>query len=124
DMLPSKLVEVMGAPRDRVEVVSPYFVPTAAGVEAFAELAASGVRVRILVNSLEATDVDAVHAGYIKHREALLRAGISLYEMRLVSGQDTDARPGAPGSGAASLHAKTFAADLQSIFIGSFNFDP
>jgi putative cardiolipin synthase len=28
------------------------------------------------------------------------------------------------GSSAASLHAKTFAADRRNVFIGSFNFDP
>jgi len=44
---------------------------------------------------------------------------------------DKESRPhGLPGSGstgggsAASLHAKTFAADRQRIFVGSFNLDP
>jgi cardiolipin synthase C len=63
-----------------------------------------------------------VYAGYIKYREALLRGGIRLFELKA----QNDARPhGKLGSGsAASLHAKTFAIDRSRIFIGSFNLDP
>src|SRR5262249_45262308 len=43
--------EVFGEPGSGVDLVSPYFVPTAAGVEWFAELARRGVEVRILTNS-------------------------------------------------------------------------
>src|SRR5690606_24632905 len=83
-LLPRQIVATMGSPREELDLVSPYFVPTASGVETFAALVAGGVRVRILINSLEATDVDAVHSGYIKHRKRLLRAGVELYEMRMV----------------------------------------
>ena len=41
-----------------------------------------GVRVTVLTNSLAATDVGAVHAGYKRYREALLEAGVRLYELR------------------------------------------
>ncbi len=122
-LLLTKLAEALGGAKRSIDVVSPYFVPTAAGADAFAALVADGIRVRILVNALEATDVAAVHAGYIKHRKALLRAGIELYEMRLVAGEESG-RVGPFGSGASSLHAKTFAVDGERIFIGSFNFDP
>lgn len=44
--------------------------------------------------------------------------------MRFVAGGEGRARAGPFGSGASSLHAKTFAADRERIFIGSFNFDP
>jgi putative cardiolipin synthase len=123
-LLPSQVIETMGAPRRELDLVSPYFVPTGTGVKAFAALVADGVRVRILINSLEATDVDAVHAGYIKHRKPLLRAGVKLYEMRMVSAAPAQDYTGPFGSGASSLHAKTFAADRERIFVGSFNFDP
>jgi putative cardiolipin synthase len=125
DLLTHKLREITGAPQRELELVSPYFVPTAAGVEAFAALANQGVRIRILVNSLEATDVDAVHSGYAKRRKPLLEAGIELYEMRLVPAEaDEDGTAGRFNSSASSLHAKTFAADRRQVFIGSFNFDP
>ncbi len=43
------------------------------GAQALADLARGGARVRVLTNSLEATDVAAVHAGYAKWRHDLLR---------------------------------------------------
>jgi putative cardiolipin synthase len=124
-LLPFQLHEIIGVPRSDVELVSPYFVPTQAGVEAFVALAQMGVKVRILTNSLDATDVAAVHSGYAKHRRALLEAGIELYEMRRLNPEmDKRKRTGPFGSSGSSLHAKTFAVDRQRVFVGSFNFDP
>jgi putative cardiolipin synthase len=86
------------------------------------------VNIRILTNSLEATDVAAVHAGYAKRRKALLQSGIALYELRRAGtpGREAEARPGVGpiGSSGSSLHAKTFSVDGARIFVGSFNFDP
>lgn len=120
-----QLVEVIGEPQAELDLVSPYFVPTARGVEAFTGLEARGVQVRILINSLEATDVAVVHAGYVRRRVPLLRGGVSLYESKLQAPVTGDGRGTGPfGSSASSLHAKTFAVDRRRIFIGSFNFDP
>ena len=77
-----KLRKALGAPVTDLKIVSPYFVPTAAGVASFAEMAARGVRISVLTNSLEATDVAAVHAGYAKHRRPLLEMGVTIYETR------------------------------------------
>lgn len=124
-LLRHQLGEILGRPENRVELVSPYFVPTEAGVEAFSALAERGVEVSILTNSLEATDVAAVHAGYAKRRKALLEAGIRLFEMRrLTPDRDRNPSAGPFGSSASSLHAKTFAVDGERMFVGSFNFDP
>jgi putative cardiolipin synthase len=117
-----QLFEIIGSPERELELVSPYFVPTDAGVDSIVDLADRKVRVRILVNSLAATDVTAVHSGYARHRKPLLESGIAIYEMRLVA---PSIRPaGWLGSDATSLHAKTFAVDRARVFIGSFNFDP
>lgn len=150
DLLLTQLLPVIGEPKKQLDLISPYFVPTEAGVKAFAQLQQQGVRVRILTNSLEATDVAAVHAGYEKYRKPLLKSGVQLYEMRrqldlrpqtaaaqaaalAVKGEKRAApSPASIGSGAgsaagssgASLHAKTFAVDGQRLFVGSFNFDP
>lgn len=124
-LLTHKLREILGEPEARVALISPYFVPTQAGVDAFADLASKGIEVRILTNSLEATDVAAVHAGYAKRRKALLESGINLYEMRRLSSSAVrNQGAGAFGSSGSSLHAKTFAVDGERMFIGSFNFDP
>lgn len=122
-----RLNEILGSPSVNVELVSPYFVPAEQGVETFTSLAQRGVRVRVLTNSLSATDVAVVHSGYAKRRKALLRAGVVLYEMRrmpesFVRHEETNTGPF--GSSGSSLHAKTFAVDGSHVFIGSFNFDP
>ena len=80
-LLPHKLRDILGDPATDLDVVSAYFVPTAAGFEAFVALAQRGVKIRVLTNSLEATDVAVVHAGYARRRKPLLEAGITLYEI-------------------------------------------
>ena len=121
-----KLVHIVGHPNSNVLLVTPYFVPTKAGVKAFAELAKQGVSITILTNSMQATDVLPVHSGYAKHRKALLKAGIHLYELRSTA-EDANKnikKLGPFGSSASNLHAKTFVIDSQRLFVGSFNFDP
>lgn len=125
EMIGYKLLEIIGEPLTEVELVSPYFVPTAAGVKAFTALSNSGVRVRILTNSLAATDVAPVHAGYAKWRKPLLKEGVILYETRrLNTDMETSKKAGPFGSSGTSLHAKTFSIDRSRVFIGSLNFDP
>lgn len=123
-MLPSQLAELLGQPRSELELVSAYFVPAKKGTHAFVRMAGEGVRVRILTNSLEATDVVAVHAGYVKRRRTLLEAGVELYETSGRSAPPPTRDHGIAGSSSASLHAKTFSVDRKRIFVGSFNFDP
>ncbi|MBN9132104.1 MAG: hypothetical protein J0H48_01885 [Nitrosospira multiformis] len=124
-LLTYTLKEIIGDPAIEVDLVSPYFVPTAAGVASFTALAREGVKINVLTNSLEATDVAAVHAGYAKWREPLLAAGVALYETkRLWRSPRQPERGGLAGSFDASLHAKTFSVDRSRIFVGSFNFDP
>ena len=124
-MFPVRLKQALGDPMQQLLIVSPYFVPTEAGATELGALAQKGVDVRALTNSLEATDVRVVHAGYAKWRRQMLEAGIGLYEMRgEVAESPAQKSAGIVGSSAASLHAKTFAVDHSRVFIGSFNFDP
>jgi cardiolipin synthase C len=130
-----RLEATLGKAATSLDLVSPYFVPGADGALALQTTAQRGVRVRILTNSLAATDVSAVHAGYAKWRKDLLRAGVQLLELKpsamapsAGSAEAAKAR-GGPGGGStggsskASLHAKTFGVDGQRIFVGSFNLD-
>ena len=120
-----ELLKRLGRPRSTLDIVSPYFVPGPSGTQALAALARDGVRVRVLTNSLAASDVKAVHAGYAKRRQALLRAGVELYELKpTVSRRSRDDGDALGSSASAALHAKTLAVDRQRIFVGSFNFDP
>lgn len=135
ELILRKMVATMGDPRRRVDLVSGYFVPTRTGTRSLAALARRGVDVNILTNSLEATDVPIVHAGYAKWRKKLLRAGVRIFELRR---PDAAARPPRParrrpctgsavsrlGGAGSALHAKTFLVDGERLFVGSFNFDP
>ncbi|MFP7675616.1 phospholipase D family protein [Marivita sp. S0852] len=125
DLLASRLTNAVGEIADCFDGISPYFVPSKAGVRAFATLAERGVKVRMLTNSLEATDVLPVHAGYAKHRRDLLNAGVEVFELRKRIAVKIPVEETGPfGSSGASLHAKTFAVDRARVFVGSFNFDP
>lgn len=112
--------------RKAMLIVSPYFVPGKDGVAFFGERRREGVNVRILTNSLAATDVWLVHAGYMKYRRPLLDEGVRLYELRPEAAGATKARASTAfvGSSRASLHGKTFVFDRNSVFIGSVNLDP
>ncbi|GAB2515210.1 phospholipase D family protein [Lysobacter humi (ex Lee et al. 2017)] len=107
--------------RDKALVISPYFVPGEDGARVLAQAARRGTFVAVATNSLAANDVPAVHVGYSRYRDALLDAGVALYEIR--------SQPGAPlpalhGSSGASLHTKAITVDDRRGFVGSFNFDP
>ena len=87
-------------------------------------MAKHGVKFSVLTNSLEATDVTAVHAGYAKYRKPMLESGVVLFEMkRRSSSPARRALIGSSGSSRSSLHAKTVAIDRSRVFVGWFNFD-
>lgn len=126
DYLVAELRDFIAEPKFSLSVVSPYFVPTEKGVAFFSRLAKAGVNVQILTNSLEATDVAAVHSGYAKTRVELLKAGVKLFELKSSAGvQRTNTKRNLMlGNSGSSLHTKTFSVDSSRVFVGSFNFDP
>src|ERR1700716_3617872 len=124
-LLSPKLREIIGESAAEVYMESPYLVPTAAEFNEFAAVAERGVKIKVLTNSLQSTDVPIVHAGYVKRRKPLLEAGVTLYELRRLSPDAAPRRGAGPlGSSGSSLHAKAFSVDNSRVFIGSFNFDP
>lgn len=100
--------------------ISPYFIPSEIAISHLGTLAARGVRVRILTNSVASTDAPVAHAAYARSRERLLAAGVELYEMR------ADALPRAQrtGESGVSLHAKAVVIDREHALVGSMNLDP
>lgn len=116
-----ELLPVFERAQKRIEITSPYFIPGDLGTAKLAALAARGVSVSILTNSLAATDVAAVHGGYARYRIPLLEAGIKLWELRP---EDQKNDFSLRGSSRASLHTKAFTVDGRSGFIGSMNLDP
>lgn len=107
--------------RQRLTLVSPYFVPGQDGVSHLCALSKRGVEVTVLTNSLASTDVAAVHGGYAKYRAPLLDGGVRLFELRAAGRRS---RLSAFGSSSASLHTKAYVFDGQEGFVGSYNFDP
>ncbi|OTG63581.1 phospholipase [Acinetobacter sp. ANC 4470] len=126
-----QMLNIMGEPKQHLELVSAYFVPTRKGTDYLVNLTKNDVKVRILTNSFLANDVAVVHAFYQKYRHDLLQNGIQLYEFKpyiernkrtwyeVVTGNVIPAK----GKNTSSLHAKFFDIDGM-VFIGSFNFDP
>ncbi len=121
------LFKAMGKPERKVIIVSPYFIPQEQGVKRLTEWVEQGVEVIVLTNSLAATDVAAVHAGYGHYRAALLRGGVKLWELKpsdLAALEIPNNKMRKTGSSQASLHAKTMTIDDSLIFVGSLNLDP
>ncbi|WP_312374767.1 phospholipase D family protein [Stutzerimonas nitrititolerans] len=121
-LLTSQLQPTLDNVRQELTLVSAYFVPTDEGVDYFARLAQADVDIQVLTNSLEATDVPAVHGGYAPYRHELLRLDVRLFELRRQP--DQEARFSLSGDSESSLHSKAAIFDRQSVFLGSLNFDP
>lgn len=105
-----------------VLLISPYFIPGDSGTHYLDGLAARGVSVKVLTNSLASTDEPVVHAGYSRYRKGLLEGGVQLYELRPEAGAKQPATARGKSSGL-SLHAKAIVVDDQLVFIGSMNMD-
>jgi cardiolipin synthase C len=124
-LLVQRLEELLGGVETRLDVVSAYLVPGRAGTQMFADLAAQGRAVRLLTNSLAATDVPVVHSAWMNYRDVLVDAGVTVLELKPKQDQSIKRDLSALLTGSRSgLHAKTFAIDGERIFVGSFNFDP
>lgn len=123
DLITAPLVEALRAAQKEVIIVSAYFVPLDSGVRFLTELEGRGVEVTVVTNSLAANNQFTVHGGYAPSRKPLLEAGVEIYEVRA----DADVQGAqfvAASSARATLHTKAFVVDDESVFVGSFNFDP
>lgn len=124
--LVAQLRTLLGRPSKQLTIISSYFVPTKDGVDTLVQLADSGIEIKILTNSFDATDVTAVHSGYSQWRPKMLRAGIKIYELKSTASEEQRENKlwRARSQSSTSLHAKTFAIDDHQVFIGSYNVDP
>jgi len=124
DLLISKLVEILSKAESRVDLISAYFIPAPNGTKLLTDLAERGVDTRVMTNSLESNDVAPVHSAYMKYRPDLIRDGVHMLELRADSPNENYELVPDPLGVTSSLHAKSFAMDDKTVFIGSFNFDP
>ena len=94
-------------------------------MEFYGKLRESGIKVRVLTNSLASTDEVPVHSGYARYRKRLLENGVEIYEMKPeAGGKWVETRRRFIGSSKGSLHAKVYIFDKTSVFVGSRNLDP
>ncbi len=118
------LAKLLRDAQQSILLSSPYFVPGEAGTDALVALANKGIDISILTNSLAANDVAAVHAGYKKYRKRLVDGNIFLYELKPNAKQKHRLAFFGKGASRAALHSKVFVIDEESLFVGSFNWDP
>ena len=119
------VAEKIAATRSELLMITPYFVPTPSEVESLAQETRKAVGVHILTNSLPAAPSLAAHAGYARHRLALLKDGIQLHEIRADLGNTRGSGESKKiaGFGTYALHAKLFVFDRTAVFVGSMNLD-
>ncbi len=111
-------------PKKDLLIITPYFVPTKIGLKYLLNLRRQGVHIRILTNSLSATDVPIVHSGYVNYRTPLLKSGVEIFELKNQGYVRSTKDHRLSGGSLSSLHAKTFTIDSNQLYIGSLNFDP
>lgn len=123
--MPEAFRAVMRSAQREVLITNAYIIPDTHFMADLQELAARGVRVRILTNSLASNDVPAVNAHYGPWRAPILATGASLHEMRPDAAIQAELVDTAPvRSGFVGLHSKAMVVDRARSFIGSMNLDP
>ncbi len=123
--MPEAFRALMRSARSEVLITNAYIIPDANFMSDLRELAARGVRLRILTNSLASHDVPAVNAHYEGWRPEILRAGATLHEFRqdpAIKAEFVDTSP--VRSAFAGLHTKAMVIDRERSFVGSMNLDP
>jgi putative cardiolipin synthase len=119
----TRIRPVVAAASRELILISPYFIPSEAGIARLGALVQRGVKVRVLTNSLASADVvPLAHAGYARHRESLLAAGVELHELRPERLAAIRSRVGQ--SSGAYLHTKAIVIDRRHVAVGSMNLDP
>jgi putative cardiolipin synthase len=102
----------------KLVLVSPYFVPTDAGIDMFVDLVGRGVEVTIITNSLAANNQITVHGAYARSRKPLLEAGVAIHEIRrdatMMGAQYTQSE-----ATKTTLHTKGFNFDPRSAYLNT-----
>lgn len=123
-----RLIGVLEQAEKKIIIQSPYLIMPDGGLEFFAQLVARGVEVRIITNSLAATDNLQAFSGYMKQRKKILEAGIKVYEFKaqpMVRKKLIDRLVSLEKSiPIFAIHAKSMVVDGKVLFVGTFNLDP
>ena len=114
----NQALQLLGAARVQVTVVSPYFIPGDRGLGLIERAVRRGVRLQVLTNSASGTDEPLAHWHYAGYRHRLLVLGVDLHEFTGSAG-----RSHGRASSAGRLHSKLAVVDRQQVVLGSMNMD-
>ncbi len=123
-----ELVEAVQRATKRLTIQSPYLILPEGGLVLLKALIEKGVAIRIVTNSLAATDNLQALSGYANQREKILKAGIEVYEFKPDPAVKRELIERYPmlekHSPIFALHAKTMVIDGETLYVGTFNLDP
>lgn len=123
-----KLAQLVNNAKHEIVIQSPYLVMSAAAKKLFKKAIQRGVKVRINTNSLASTDNIQAFSGYRNQRDILTKMGVEIFEFKpdpqikqhlLRQAMATNEKPPV-----FAIHAKTMVVDGETVYIGTFNFDP
>lgn len=123
-----ELAKLVESAKHSIVIQSPYLVMSRQAIKLFKRALKRGVSVKINTNSLASTDNLMAFSGYRNQRDDLLKMGIELYEFKPDPAitkhlmHQTFTNQEKPPIFA--IHAKSMVVDQQTVFIGTFNFDP
>jgi len=109
--------------RQELMLFSPYFIPGESGLAGLREARKFGIAVRVITNSLGATDEPQASLAYERYRVPLLQMGVELYEVSAVQVGRDEATRRVFGASRAQLHAKLALIDRRAVLLGSMNLD-
>lgn len=110
--------------KSEIVLVSAYFIPGKEGVAQLLEARRQGVAVRVITNSMAATDEPLVGMAYQRYRMPLLKAGVELFELSSPELKADQRLRNTLGASKGSLHAKLAFVDQRILLVGSMNLDP
>lgn len=77
-----KLKGILEAARSELLLVTPYFVPSQAGMRLLRKMRDRNLTIKIITNSFLSSDAPLAQIGYMRYRQDLLRLGVELFEIK------------------------------------------
>ncbi len=114
---------VEGATHEVVAITA-FFDPTADDIAWYGSVVDSGVRLRLLTNSLATNPGTASNAGLKKVRRSLVDVGFELHELKPHPAAQSHWETPPVSGRYLGIHAKIYVVDRQRTLIGSTNLDP
>jgi putative cardiolipin synthase len=117
-----EIVDAFNKAQKEIVMFTPYFIPGKGGVALLKEIAAKGVRVMVVTNSLATNNHTSVHSAYASYRKRILKAGVELYEVR-ANAAEVELADGTKKYEHLTMHTKGILIDRRYTFVGSLNLD-